>query len=328
MAGWTADYDRVAACLAACDDTTLRARLTAAPGLCAGIGGASSLLDVEGVPVHAKRIPLTDWELAQPHSTLNLFDLPMYCHYGGGPGFNAWRELAANLTVTAGMLTGDTRSFAPLYHWRVLPGPPPRQARPPLGDCAPVRLRLESQAAASWSLVLFSQYLPDPLPAALAETPLAVERQLDQTVAFLRDRELLHMDIGLENLRTDGQRIVLVDFARATSPRFELSAEEADFVRRHATHDADHVAMTLVNWLATSVCEDADGDPPVARDALVEACVAGDIPAEVPPAVAEVLARHAPTAARLNAFYGRLHAGDLDHPYPTRPTGHIPDTAG
>ena len=45
------------------------------------------MLDVDGVAVFAKRIPLTDLELAHPHSTANLFELPVYCQYGvGGPG--------------------------------------------------------------------------------------------------------------------------------------------------------------------------------------------------------------------------------------------------
>jgi len=59
-----------------------------------GVGGDSVVIDVEGVPVFAKRIPLTDRELANPGSTANLFDVPVYCQYGVvSPGFSAWREL-------------------------------------------------------------------------------------------------------------------------------------------------------------------------------------------------------------------------------------------
>lgn len=287
-------------------------RLHAAPVLAVGVGGTCVLLDVEGVPVFAKRIPLTDWEMAQPRSTANLFDLPMFCHYGvGSPGFSAWRELEANLTVTAGMLTGEARGFAPLYHWRVLPGRPQVEELAPLGGSAQVALRLAAQVSASWSLVLFQEYVPLPLAGRLVAEPEAVESQLFEIVAFLRDRELLHMDGHLDNLRTDGQRSVLVDFGLATSPRFELSRPERDFVRRHATHDAEYAAMTLVNALVTSVCGiDAKG-PPAVRNAYVQRCAAGELPADVPAQVAAILARHATTAARLNARYARLHAGDL-----------------
>jgi len=42
-----------------------------------------------------------------------------------GPGFGAWRELAANQSVTEGILAGETESFTLLHHWRVLPGRQP-----------------------------------------------------------------------------------------------------------------------------------------------------------------------------------------------------------
>lgn len=154
----------------------------------------------------AKRVPLTDREVANPHSTANLFDLPVYCQYGiGGPGFGAWRELAANMVVTEGLLTGATASFPLLYHWRVLPGRPPVAAEHAdidaigaLYGSPAVRTRLEALAAASSSLVLFLEYIPYRLLDWMREDPVGkaktVERQLCEIVAFLRSRELLHMD--------------------------------------------------------------------------------------------------------------------------------------
>jgi hypothetical protein len=122
-------HDRMSASLAARNDDELAAFFHAAPASAVGVGGGSSVLDVDGVPVFAKRIPITDRELAHPHSTANLFNLPVYCQYGvyriGGPGFGAWRELAANMIVTEGVLAGEAESFPLLYHWRVLPGRPP-----------------------------------------------------------------------------------------------------------------------------------------------------------------------------------------------------------
>ena len=56
------------------------------------------------------------------------------------------------------------------------------------------------------------------------------------------------MDGHFGNMRTDMERIYLTDFGLATSPHFDLSTAEHDFVRRHATHDADYAAMLLVNW--------------------------------------------------------------------------------
>jgi hypothetical protein len=122
-------HDRVAASLTARDDDGLAALIRSAPAGAVGVGGGSTVLDVDGVPVFAKRIPITDRELAHPQSTANLFDLPVTCQYGmyrlAGPGFGAWRELAANVMVTEGVLAGEAEDFPLLFHWRVLPGRPP-----------------------------------------------------------------------------------------------------------------------------------------------------------------------------------------------------------
>ena len=71
-----ARHDLVSASLAARDDDELAALLRGAPTSAVGVGGGSSVLDVDGIPVFAKRIPITDRELAHPHSTANLFGLP------------------------------------------------------------------------------------------------------------------------------------------------------------------------------------------------------------------------------------------------------------
>src|SRR5689334_1961058 len=93
-------HDRISGALAARDDDDLATVVAAGSVEAVGVGGGSSIIDVDGVPVFAKRIPITDRELACPQSTANLFDIPTYCQYGmyplAGPGFGAWRELAAN----------------------------------------------------------------------------------------------------------------------------------------------------------------------------------------------------------------------------------------
>lgn len=326
-------HDRTAALLAALTDDELAAALRAAPANPVGVGGGSSVLDVDGVPVFAKRIPITDRELAHPHSTANLFDLPTCCQYGmyrlAGPGFGAWRELAANVTVTERALAGEAESFPLLYHWRVLPGRAPVASEQldidavvaQFGGAPGVRIRFEELAAATSSLVLFLEYVPDPLldrltdPVGQAET---LERQLFEIVAFLRSRELLHMDGHFGNIRADDERIYLVDFGLATSPRFDLSNAERDFVAKHVGHDADYAAMRLVNWLVTTVCGvpvPASGGP-VDRNLFVRRCASGDIPQDVPAAVADILARHAAAAARMNDFCCRLFDGDIHAEYP------------
>ncbi|GAB3838541.1 serine/threonine protein phosphatase [Dactylosporangium cerinum] len=323
-------HDRVSAALAGRTDDELAALLQAAPAGAVGVGGGSSVIDVEGVPVFAKRIPITDRELAHPHSTANLFDVPVFCQYGmhsvAGPGFSAWRELAANLAVTEGVLAGEAECFALLHHWRVLPG------RPPVADehldvdavvahfdgSRAVRTRFDELAAATSSLVLFLEFAPFALPDTLTDAvarAATIERQLFDIVGFLGTREILHMDGHFGNIRADDERIYLVDFGLATSPRFDLSAAERAFVERNRGHDADYAAMRLVNWLVTEVCEVPVGEGVAARNAYVDRFATGDIPQDVPPVVAEILARHSPAAARMNDFIWRLYGGDIHAEY-------------
>ncbi len=301
-----------------------------------GVGGGSAVLGVGGVPVFVKRIPLTDLELAHPGSTANLYDLPLFCQYGvGGPSFNAWRELAANVVVTEGVLAGRVQAFPLLYHWRVLPGRSPVADEhadidavvAALGGSPAVRARLDALAAASSSLVLFCEYVPLSMSEWLGVDPIGkadiVAQQFSEIVTFLGDGVLLHMDGHFGNLRSDGRRMYLCDFGLATSTRFELSTAERDFVERHAMHDADYAAMRLVNWLVTDVCGVPTPDMAsyVARNEYVNHCAAGHIPADVPPEVAAILTRHAPAAAKMNAFYWKMFGGDIHAEYPDNPAG-------
>ncbi|GAA2580245.1 hypothetical protein GCM10010435_66950 [Winogradskya consettensis] len=330
-------HHRMSISLAGRSDDELTASLRAAPAGSVGVGGGSSVVTIDGTPVFAKRIPITGRELAHPHSTANLFNLPVHCQYGtyrlAGPGFNAWRELAACTIVSDGVLAGETEAFPLLYHWRVLPGRPPLAPEhhdidavvTQFGGNPAVRTRFEELAAATSSLVLFLEHLPSPVPERLTAPPETVERELFEIVAFLRSRHLLHMDGHFGNMRADADRIYLVDFGLATSSTFDLSPAERDFVTRNLGHDSDYAAMRLVNWLVTTACG-VTGSL-TARNTYVRRCATGDIPQDVPPAVAAILARHAPAAARMNDFCWRLHDGDIHAQYPAPVTADDVDLA-
>jgi hypothetical protein len=95
--------------LAGLTDEELAALVAKAPRLHAGVGGRSVLLKIDSTPIFVKRIALTDLERRQEHvlSTANLFDIPLSCPYGlGGPGFSAWRELAATVIANGWVLSG------------------------------------------------------------------------------------------------------------------------------------------------------------------------------------------------------------------------------
>ncbi|WP_245642466.1 serine/threonine protein phosphatase [Nonomuraea candida] len=336
-------HGEVAGALASYSDRRLGEALERAPALGTGIGGASALLTVGGVPVFAKRIPLTDLERRADNvrSTANLFGLPPFCQYGlaaiGSPGLGAWREVAACVMTTGWVLAGRSAAFPLLYHWRVLPGaPPPVSARADVEaavrywDGSPaVRDRLHALARASAGVVLFQEFIPTTLddwlatrlaagPEAATRAAAMVESCLLTDVAFMNGQGLTHFDGHFGNILTDGERLYLTDFGLATSSRFDLSGEEIEFLRRNRTHDLGYALMRLVNWLVIHLC--GVGTPPDGiprpRNDYIRACADGAEPAGAPPAAAAMIRRYAPAAAAMNDFYWDLYGTSRTTPYP------------
>lgn len=335
-----ARYGAVSSALALRSDRQLDELVAGARRVGAGIGGTTALLDVDGVPVFVKRIPLTDLERRPDNvrSTANLFDLPTFYQYGvGSVGFGGWRELAANTMATNWVLAGQSQAFPLMYHWRVLPGASPvadefadvDRAVAFWGGSSAVRTRLHALADASASIVLFLEYIPHNLYDWLAgqvavgeEAVVAacrmVERHLHSDIAFMNAGGLLHFDAHLLNILTDGHRLYLADLGLATSPRFDLSAQESTFVEQHLGHDRGQVAMRLVNWLVTNVCGVAGPDTGgwTQLNEYIRACAAGAVPAGVPAEIAAVITRYAPVAAVMNDFYQDLFGHSRTTPYP------------
>ncbi|MEW2393535.1 protein kinase family protein [Streptomyces venezuelae] len=340
--GRLAAHAAASAALTEHSDRELRDLLASAPplGIGIGIGGSSALLTVADVPVFAKRIPVTDQELAPDHirSTANVFGLPAYCHYGvGSPGFGVWREVAAHTMTTNWVLEGQHHAFPLLYHWRLVPGPglgPDGSLHEDLADVeravefwgggSAVRRRIESLAEAPASLVLFLEYVPRTLHEWLAEQiriggPAAaracrlVEEELVAGTSFMHDRGLLHFDAHFQNILTDGRHLYFADFGLALSSRFDLSPAESAFLAEHRTYDRAYTLSYLVNALITALygCDRSE------REALIRACAAGAAP---PPAGVEearaIITRYAPLASVVTEFCGRLLEGARELPYP------------
>ncbi|MFI7694564.1 serine/threonine protein phosphatase [Nonomuraea sp. NPDC049655] len=336
-------YGDVASALALHSDRQLGQALEQARVVGAGIGGTSVLLDVEGVPVFAKRIPLTDLERrpANVMSTANLFGLPPFCQYGvaaiGTPGFGAWRELAAAAMTTGWVLAGHSAAFPLLYHWRVLPGAPPPaaehadvEAAVEYWDGSPaVRERLHALARASAGIVLFQEFIPHDLNHWLAAQVAAgqeaataaaamLESCLPRDVAFMNGRHLMHFDGHFGNILTDGERLYLADLGLATSSRFDLAKPEIEFLERNRTHDTAYALARLVNWIVSDVCGVRSPNGAVEeRNAYIRACAEGADPAGAPPAVAPMIRRYAPVAAAVNDFHWHLWGTSRTTPYPS-----------
>ena len=337
MVGRLIDYGTVSTALALLSDRRLADLVDAAPLAGSGVGGTNVRLEIEGVPVFAKRVPLTDLERRPEHvrSTANLFGVPTYCHYGvvalASAGFGGWRELAAHAMTTNWVLAGRSAGFPLMYHWRVLDGEtvlPEEWADVDAvveywhGSPA-VRDRLEAVAKASASIVLFLEHVPHNLrdwlngqlragPDAVEAACAMVERCLTRDVAFMNANGLLHFDAHLGNVLTDGDRLYLSDFGLAASPRFDTSPAEREFLERNRTHDGCYTMTTFVNWLVGAV----EGVPDVVdRNARIRRYADGAEPA-LPPRAAAIVKRYAPIAAVVNDFYWKFFGESRETRYP------------
>ncbi|MFF5114037.1 hypothetical protein [Streptosporangium sp. NPDC000509] len=187
-----------------------------------------------------------------------------------------------------------------------------------------MRARLEALASASAAVVLFLEYIPQDVSrwleaqaarggdAAGAACSL-LEGELAAGVCFMNANGLLHFDAHFGNILTDGRRIYFTDFGLAASSRFELSAAECAFLQLNAGHDESYAARELVNQLLIALSH------PVGRAELldlVRRCARGDVLSGVPEPVAAIVRRHAPVAAVMNDFYGRLLGETRTATYP------------
>jgi hypothetical protein len=330
-------HGAVSTALSRCGDRALRELLDTAAPFGTGIGGQTVLLEIEGTTVFVKQVRLTDLELRPEnlHSTANLFELPVFCHYGvgtiGGPGFGAWRELAVHTMTTSWVIAGDHEGFPLMHHWRVLPdaGQPLPEELADVGRAVAywgggpeIRHRIEAVERSTASLVLFLEYIPhnlhDWLTVQVAAGDDAAERacamvddELGAGISFMNARGLLHFDVHFQNILTDGERLFFADYGLAISSRFELSPAEADFFDEHSGYDRYYAATYLVNWLAVAL----HGYGPEERRRFVRSCAEGVSPEGAPAGVAATLVRHAPVAAVVGDFHRRFQRESRATPY-------------
>ncbi|MEU6587707.1 protein kinase family protein [Streptomyces sp. NPDC046881] len=330
-------YTAVGTRLSLLSDRRLADAVAAAPSLGSGIGGRSAELEVEGIRVFVKRVPLTDLELQPQHvrSTANVFDLPLFYQYGvGSAGFGAWRELAAHIMTTGWALKNEYAGFPLLYHWRVLPDSPPAGFVDGLGGVegavahwdgsSAVRRRLEAIGGSSFSLVLFLEHVPQTLaqwlgdsrdaaqPEPGCESPYRwVENALLQGTEFMSARGLVHFDAHFANLLTDGRRVYFADFGLALSRDFELSAEERDFLTDHLVYDRSYAPNHL---LRHHLPDDVRGG--TEHGAFLRDWMDGHQPSDIPPDLAAIIDRHARHAIVLDDFHRRLLTQSKRTPFP------------
>lgn len=245
-----------------------------------GIGGSVLAIEISGIPVFVKKIPLTDLERESKNilSTENLYELPLPLLYGigdiGSTGFNAWRGLCSHILATGWVLADESSHFPLLYHWRMLPElTPPKLCEEHLDIPRAVsywdgseafRKRLEAGRNCSASLVLFQEFFPHTLrpwldyrlsnhSSAERESLDFIERDLHTITDFLKTRGFVHMDAHFSNFVTDGQQLYLTDFDLALSSRFQLTGAETAFLEQHCDYDRFYALTSLVHRVASHI---------------------------------------------------------------------------
>lgn len=180
-------------------------------------------------------------------------------------------------------------------------------------------------------MVLFLEYIPQNLdawltsqlaagPDAVTAACAMVQRCLHADIAFMNANGLLHFDAHFRNVLTDGHRLYLADLGLATSPRFDLSTDERDFLALNASHDACYAVRELLNWTVAKIVGIAAPDTggPVERYDYIRRCAKGARPAGAPEPVAELISRYAPVVAIMNDFYWNLFGETRATPYPAQ----------
>lgn len=339
LAARLARHGVVSSRLAQLGDGQLAALVDQAVAGRASIGGTTVALELDGVPIFVKLVPLTDLEWRPEHakSTANLFQLPSFFHYGvGSAGFGAWRELAVHTMTTNWVLGNECQSFPILYHWRVLQRPPLRSSASTDGqdleqfvaywDGSPaVRDRLTAIAECSASLVLVMEHIPQTVHHWLGARVAAggqeaasacawVEQELASGVALMNSRGLIHFDAHFDNLLTDGEHLFFADFGLALCSDFDLGPEEAEFFRQHLGYDRHYTTTYFARWLLTALL----GTTPARRDELLLRIADGRPCAELPAYAAELVSRHARVAVVMSDFLRGIQTTSKTTPYPTQ----------
>ena len=288
--------------------------------------GLARRVTVCGCPAFIKAVPVTDEERRANLTTANLFGIPPYLNYPfGSPGVAAGRERAFARRSTEWVESGACPGFPILLHDRVIDrelvadgdGPPAGHSAY-RGEDAAMNRYLADRAAASAYLVLAYEDIPANAVDWLMHHPAHAAWILDDvrsTVRFLREQHIVHFDVDLFNVVTDGHHAFIADHGLVLDGSFELTDAERDFLDANRHFDEGNLIMSFghqLYWTHQARQPDeraamdtrlgltgAPFETAVVR--LLDALADGQL--EVDPALQSVVEQHRPVIAFMHDFY-------------------------
>ncbi|GAA3413993.1 hypothetical protein [Streptosporangium vulgare] len=127
----------------------------------------------------------------------------------------------------------------------------------------------------------------------------------------MSSRGLVHFDAHFANILTDGRQLYFADFGLALSSRFDLSADESDFLSDHLAYDHCYTASHLLQY---HLLDGVRGD--TEREVFLHDWIAGRRPGDIPPEITAIIDRHARPTVVLDSFFRRLFTESKQTPFP------------
>ena len=216
--------------------------------------GLSTRVEVDGCPLFVKAVPVTERELDAGLPTTNLYGIPPSFNYPfGSPGLSVGRELAFARHSTEWVDSGECSSFPILICDHVIHRPEPARAvsgdySAYRGDVESVSQYLHDRAAATSALVLVYEDLAECAADRIITSPSDVGwivDDIEHAIAFLHARGVVHFDVDLFNVVTDGERAYIADHGLVMDPTFDLSTQERQFLARNRHFDHGNLYLAL-----------------------------------------------------------------------------------
>lgn len=289
---------------------------------------------VAGHPVFVKAIPVTDLEAESGLTTANLYGIPSYLNYPfGSPGVAVGRELAFAVRSTGWVESGECSGFPILLHHRLVDRSPASDRTGEAvgfttyrGDDAAMNRYLADRSTARRDLFLVYEDIPHTAIDWLLANPADVDRIVGEvltTVQFLRSRGIVHFDVDLFNILTDGHHAFLADHGLVLDGSVDLTGAEQEFLAANRHFDDGNLLMSVghqLYWTYTTLPDDARRavDERLGLDDASFDVTAGRLldmvdefplgPLDVDPVLRDLIERHRPAISYMHDFAARAKA--------------------